>query len=105
MRHVIADAIGAPAERQLGKVAGADHQAAILVGEPEQIVRAQPGLDVLEGDVVDRLAARKRMAEIALASACAAGRMSISAPVTPSARISAQALLFVCSEVAKPGSV
>jgi hypothetical protein len=31
--------------------------------------------------------------------------MSISSALTPSARISAQALLFVVSDVAKPGSV
>ncbi|MNT09501.1 hypothetical protein D3C72_1442870 [compost metagenome] len=35
----------------------------------------------------------------------AAGRMSISAPVTPSACISAQALDLVPSDVAKPGRV
>ena len=35
----------------------------------------------------------------------AAGRMSISAPVTPSAVISAQALDLVPSEVANPGIV
>ena len=35
----------------------------------------------------------------------AAGRMSISSPLTPSARISAQALSLVRSPVAKPGIV
>ena len=64
VRHLVADAVGAPAERQLGQVAGADHDAAVLVGEPEQVVGAQPGLHVLEGDVVDRLAAREGMAEV-----------------------------------------
>jgi hypothetical protein len=54
VRHLVADAVGAPAQRQLGQVAGAQHDAAAVVGEPEQVVGAQPGLDVLEGDVVDR---------------------------------------------------
>ena len=36
---------------------------------------------------------------------CAAGLMSISAAVTPSASISRQAFLCVLSEVPKPGSV
>ena len=59
MRHLIADPVGTPPEGELGKVSGAHHQAMALVGEPKQIIRAQSGLDVFEGDVVDRLAARK----------------------------------------------
>ena len=64
MRHLIADAIGAPAERQFGQIAGADHQPAIVVGEAEQIVGAQPGLHVLEGHVVERLARGRGVADI-----------------------------------------
>ena len=56
MRHVIADAVGAPAERQFRQIAGADHQRTIVVGEPEQIVGAQPRLHILEGHDVKRLA-------------------------------------------------
>ena len=42
MAHLVADAVGRPAERDLGKVAGADDEAAALVGEAEQIVGAKP---------------------------------------------------------------
>ena len=64
MPHLVADAVGAPAERQLREVAGADHQRAVVVGEAEQIVGAQPRLHVLEGDVVERLAAVRGVADI-----------------------------------------
>ena len=47
---------------QLG--AGADHQAAVLVGQPEEKVGAKPRLHVLVGDVVDRRAIDKRMPDI-----------------------------------------
>ena len=33
--HLIADAIGAPAQCKLGKISGPDHQSAVLVGEPK----------------------------------------------------------------------
>ena len=36
----------------------------MLVGEAEQVVGAQARLHVLEGDVVDRLALRERVAEV-----------------------------------------
>jgi hypothetical protein len=35
-----------------------------VVGEPEQVVGPQSGLDVLEGDVVDRLAVAERVVEV-----------------------------------------
>jgi hypothetical protein len=41
--HLVAHAVGAPAERQLGK-------AAALIGEAEEVVRPEPRLHVLEGD-------------------------------------------------------
>ena len=102
--HLVADAVGAPAERQLGEVAGADDEPAVLVGQAEQIVGAQARLHVLEGDVVDRLAAAKGW-PMSSSICSAAGRMSISAASTPSAFISAQALALVASPVAKPGMV
>jgi hypothetical protein len=40
--HLVADAVRAPAQRQLGQVAGAQHDAAVLVGEPEQEVVRSP---------------------------------------------------------------
>ena len=61
--HLVANAVGAPAERQFAEVAGAEHEAAALVGEAEEIVGAEPRLDVLEGDVVDRLACREGVAK------------------------------------------
>ena len=64
MRHLIADAVSAPAEREFGKIAGADHEGIVLVGEAEQIVGPQPRLHILERDVIDRLALAERMAEI-----------------------------------------
>jgi predicted thioesterase len=64
VRHLVADAVGAPAERQLRQVAGAEHDAVVEVGRAEEVVGAEPGLHVLEGDVVDRLAAREGVAEV-----------------------------------------
>ena len=64
MAHLVADAVGAPAERQLRQVAGADHQPAALVGEAEQVIGPEARLHVLEGDVVDRLACRERVPHV-----------------------------------------
>ena len=65
MRHLVADAVGRPAERELGQVAGAEHQAVVEIGQAEQVRRALAGLDVLERDVVDRLAVGGGVAEVA----------------------------------------
>ena len=54
--HLVADAVGRPAERELRQVGRADDHAAVLVREPEEEVGADAGLDVLERDVVERLA-------------------------------------------------
>ena len=51
--HLVAHPEGAPAQRQLAQVPGAQHDAAAPARDAEQQVGAQPGLDVLEGDVVD----------------------------------------------------
>jgi hypothetical protein len=64
VRHLVADAIGAPAERQLGQVAGPKDDAAALVGGAEEEVGAQAGLDVLEGDVVDLRALAGGVAQV-----------------------------------------
>ena len=61
VRHLVADAVGAPAQRQFRQIAGADDDAVVLVGEPEQVVGAQARLHVLEGHVVDRLALAERV--------------------------------------------
>ena len=65
MRHLVPDAVGAPAQRQLGQVAGADHQRLVLVGQPEQVRRAFAGLHILVGHVVDRGAVGRGVAEVA----------------------------------------
>ena len=64
MRHLVADAIGAPAEREFRQIAGADHDGAMAVGEPEKERAARAGLHVFIGRVVDLLAARGRMIDI-----------------------------------------
>src|SRR5579864_6186483 len=64
MRHVIADAKGAPAESKFGQIARSDHQAASLIGETKQIVGTQSCLYVLERHVVNWLALGERMTHI-----------------------------------------
>ena len=80
VRHLVADAVGAPAQRQLGQIAGAEHDAVVLVGQAEQVVGAQARLHVLERDVVDRLAAANGMADVAAASAAPPGGYRARAP-------------------------
>ena len=47
VRHLIADAIGAPAERQFRQIAGAEHQRVILIGQSKQQRRSRAGLHIL----------------------------------------------------------
>ena len=51
-RHLVA-AVGRPAERRFGQVAGANGQAAFAVGDVHQYLRALPRLGVLIGRVVE----------------------------------------------------
>jgi hypothetical protein len=60
MAHLIADAIGAPAQSQFGQIASADHEAVALIGEAEEIIGAQARLHILERDVIDGLAPARR---------------------------------------------
>ena len=53
-RHVVA-VVGGPAKCQLGEVAGANHQAALLVGNIHEHLRALSRLAVLVRDIVDGL--------------------------------------------------
>ena len=64
MAHVVADAEGAPSERELGQVARSQDDAAVCVRQAEEIVGSQARLDVLEGDVVDLLAPAEGMAHV-----------------------------------------
>lgn len=63
MRHLVADTVCRPTQCQLRQVPGAQYDSPALVGDTEKIVGAQPGLDVLEGDVVHFFANRIRMAD------------------------------------------
>ncbi len=77
MRHLVADTVSRPTQSQLGQVAGAQHDATALIGQPEQVVGAQPGLDVLERDVVDLLAAGERMVHLLEHQRCGVGDVDL----------------------------
>ncbi len=64
VRHLVADTVCAPPEREFGQVAGAEDDGAVVVRQPEQMRRAFTGLHVLEGDVVDLLAAGVGVVEV-----------------------------------------
>ena len=64
MAHLVAHAVRAPAQRQLGQVARAQHDAAQVVGQAEQVVGAQARLDVLEGDIVRGLTLAVGVADV-----------------------------------------
>ena len=64
MRHVIADAVGAPSERELRQVARADDDGSVLVRQAEQMTRALARLHVLESDVVHGLAGDEGVADV-----------------------------------------
>ena len=103
--HLVPDPVGAPAERQLAEIAGAEHQRVVEVGEPEQVRGALAGLDVLVGRCRRPARRSPRDARSTRASAATAGRMSSSLALTPSAAISSRALCSVRSLVPKPGIV
>ena len=62
--HMIAHSVCAPPEGEFAQVARADNHAVMKVRKPEEVARALACLNVLEGDVVDRRAFRKRMAYV-----------------------------------------
>ena len=49
--HVVA-VVGGPAQGQLGQVAGADDQSAVLIGDVHEHLGPLPGLAVFKGDVM-----------------------------------------------------
>ena len=104
VRHLVADAVRRPPERELGQVAGAEHERPVVVREPEQVRGALAGLHVLVRDVVDGLAVGGRVAEVAEHLRRRRADVDLEA-LTPSARISRCALPSVWSLVAKPGIV
>ena len=85
VRHLVADAVRRPAQRELGEVAGAQHERAVVVGQAEQVRGALAGLDVLVGDVVLGLAPSAAGWPMSRSIWVADGLMSISAALTPSA--------------------
>ena len=62
--HLVADTVGAPAQCELGKVAGAQDDSAPVVRDAEQVIGAQPRLHVLEGHIVDVGALGVRVAHV-----------------------------------------
>ena len=64
VRHVVADAVGRPAERELGEIARADDEAALLIGKAKKVAGALAGLHVLEGDVIDLFPLGEGMADV-----------------------------------------
>ena len=64
VRHLVADPVSAPAERQLAQIARADDHRPVAVGQPEQVAGALARLYVLERDVVDLFPFGKRVADV-----------------------------------------
>jgi len=52
VRHVVADPVGHPAQRQLAQVARPQHQRVVLVGQPEQVRCPLPRLHILKRYVI-----------------------------------------------------
>src|SRR3546814_11350742 len=48
MAHMVANAVGAPAEREFREITGAEDAAAVLVRQPAPVIRAQAGLHIFE---------------------------------------------------------
>ena len=65
MRHMVADAVRGPSQRQFAQVAGAQHEAAVQVGQSEKMRGTRSGLHILERHVVHRFVVRKRMPDVA----------------------------------------
>jgi hypothetical protein len=61
---VVADAVCAPTQRELGQIPGAKYDCVMLIGKPEQRGGARSSLHILEGDIVSLLAARKWVVDI-----------------------------------------
>ena len=64
VRHLVADAVGRVAERDLGEIARADHHGLMKIGGAKQERRALARLHILEGDVIAGLPAGEGMPEI-----------------------------------------
>src|SRR3546814_16767566 len=51
MAHMVANAVGEPAEREFREITGAEDEAAVLVRQAEQVISAQAGLHIFECDI------------------------------------------------------
>ena len=56
VRHVIADAVRAPTQRQFAQIARPENDPIVKIGQSEQMRGALAGLHVLECDIIDPLA-------------------------------------------------
>src|SRR5262245_17245991 len=70
MRHLIAYAVGAPAERQLRQITRPQHESIVEIGKSEQVICAKSSLHVFESHVIDRLTADERMPKIGQHLSC-----------------------------------
>ena len=64
MAHLIADAVCAPAQRQLRQIPCANNKAGMMPRKAEQIIRAQARLHVFKGHIMDGLTVCKRVLHI-----------------------------------------
>src|SRR3546814_5552095 len=64
MAHMVANAGGAPAEREFREITGAEDEAAVLVRQAEQVISAQAGLHIFECDIKDGFAVGIGMTDI-----------------------------------------
>ena len=55
MAHMIAYAVGGPAQSQLAQIPRAQNEGVVVVCQAEEMAGALPGLDIFKGDVVKGL--------------------------------------------------
>src|SRR6185503_7059520 len=64
VRHVIADAVSAPAQREFAEIARAHYETAMHIGDAKEVTRPLARLHVLECNVMNRFAASERVPEV-----------------------------------------
>src|SRR5229473_2766504 len=65
MRHMVADSVGHPAQRQLAQIPCAQNQSLVQIGQTEQVRGALASLDVFERNVINFLSAGEGVVNIA----------------------------------------
>ena len=53
VRHLIADAVGAPSQGQFAQIPRTDNDRMVQIGQPEQVGCPLAGLDIFIGDIVN----------------------------------------------------